>query len=341
MGMNNNFNLVRLVLAAMVVIYHAVILTRGPSDPCAASLSLLAELGVQGFFVVSGYLVWLSLERSSSLGVYVEKRARRLVPAYASVILICAAAALLLSPEARSDLRAVGAYIGWNLLFLNFLHPDLPGVFTQNPFSEVNGALWTLKIEVMFYLVLPVLAWVLKRAGKARWVALLVLYASAEIWRASWESYAREWSSALEVSRQLPGQMSFFIVGIALACWRENFSWRSMLPVIGLILTTLSIAIPAAESVRPLGWGIVVVWLAVGFVRLPNAAAFGDLSYGLYIVHFPIIQTAMAVGLFAENWWLGAAASITSSLVAALLLWHLVEKPALRADSAYRRPTTA
>jgi len=43
----------------------------------------------------------------------------------------------------------------------------------------------------------------------------------------------------------------------------------------------------------------VAVWLAVGIPRLFDAARFGDLSYGLYIVHFPIIQCVIAAGLFA------------------------------------------
>ena len=48
------------------------------------------------------------------------------------------------------------------------MQPSLPGLFAGNPFREVNGALWTLKIEVLFYLVLPVLAWILRAAGRRR-----------------------------------------------------------------------------------------------------------------------------------------------------------------------------
>jgi len=80
--LDNNFNLLRLAFALMVVVYHVIVL---PGVPAWAGLegptSLLAEIGVQGFFVLSGYLVFASLERSLSLRLYAEKRVRRLYPA--------------------------------------------------------------------------------------------------------------------------------------------------------------------------------------------------------------------------------------------------------------------
>ncbi len=335
----NNFHLVRLLLALMVVAYHGVALSglSGLSD-VEARLSLTAELGVQGFFVVSGYLVWISLERSSSLGRYAEKRVRRLLPAYIVVVLACALTALILSPDSRDDLSGVLRYVGWNLGFLNFMEPNLPGLFVDNRFTEVNGALWTLKIEVMFYLVLPVLAWLLRAAGRHRWILFVVVYVASEAWRVALEQMGSAQSNGMliELSRQLPGQMSFFIVGIALAAWRNDLNWRSVLAPFALIVLAASILIPALDVVRALGIGVVVIWIATVLPRIFDAARFGDLSYGLYIVHFPIIQTVVALGLFVASPWVGVATASIASVSAAFLLWHLVEKPSLRADSAYR-----
>lgn len=334
----NNFNLLRLLFALMVAVYHAIALPGIAGwEQLEGWTSVGAELGVQGFFVLSGYLVWASLERSSSLGLYAEKRARRLLPGYVTVILVCAIAAVVLVPAVRADLGQLAAYLGWNLTFLNFMAPGLPGVFEANRFTEINGALWTLKIEVMFYLVLPVLAFVLRLAGKQRWILFVLIYAGAEVWRLLLEqASATQGGMMVELARQLPGQMSFFITGIALCAWRNELNWRSMIVPFGVILLGLSLAFPQAEALRAAGLGIIAVWLAVGIPRLFNAAALGDLSYGLYIVHFPIIQCVIAAGLFATSPAIGLAAAGGASLVAALLLWWLVERPALRTDSAYR-----
>ncbi|RYY91585.1 MAG: acyltransferase, partial [Alphaproteobacteria bacterium] len=204
----NNFNLLRLCFALMVVAYHLVAIP-GWGEAILRQMALLAEVGVQGFFVLSGYLVYASLERSSSMAAYAEKRFRRLYPAYAFVILVCAGAALIASPAAREDLLGVARYTGWNLIFANFMEPNLPGVFASNPMTEVNGALWTLKIEVMFYLVLPILLWLLRLCGRYDWIGCLLLYVGAEVWRA-WFNHIGQF----EIARQLPGQMSFFLTGM-------------------------------------------------------------------------------------------------------------------------------
>lgn len=336
---HNNFNLLRLSFALMVVVYHIIALANVAGwQQAEQATSILAELGVQGFFVLSGYLVFASLERSNSIALYAEKRARRLLPAYITVVVACVLGAVIFSPAARDDLGGVARYLGWNLVFLNFMEPNLPGVFEANRFSEVNGALWTLKIEVMFYLILPVLALLLKLAGHLRWVLFALMYVGAEIWRASFLHLGQTGSGMMaELGRQLPGQMSFFIVGIALAAWRDEINWRSLLAPVAILLLALSIAFPAAVPVRAVGLGVTSVWLATVIPRLFDPARFGDLSYGVYIVHFPIIQVAIVMGLFATSPLMGVGVSIGVALVAAILLWWLVERPALRRDSAYRR----
>lgn len=336
----DNFHLLRLVFASLVAGYHMLWLSGveawAPLIPAAA---LAAEIGVQGFFIVSGYLVAGSLERSATLGVYAEKRVRRLYPAYATVIICCAIAALAASPAARDDFGAVLGYLGWNLVFLNFMQPELPGLFQDNPIQVVNGALWTLKIEVMFYIALPVLAQALRAADRWRWAVIALIYVCAEAWRMGLRDLGQGDVTSLVhlLSHQLPGQMSFFVTGVALYLLRERISRFWGAAPLGAALLAASVIWPEAEPLRAAGLGLLAIWFAIGAGFGLNAARFGDFSYGVYIVHFPVVQGLTMAGVFALSPWIGAAGAVVLTLTLAMLLWRLVERPFLRADSAYRR----
>lgn len=337
-GAANNFNALRLAFALMVVAYHIAVLPGLPEWlPAETALSLGAEVGVQGFFVLSGFLVFGSLLRSDSVALYAEKRVRRLYPAYAAVVIGCIVLALVFNAETRAQPSGVFDYFIANITFLNFLQPNLPGVFESNRFTEVNGALWTLKIEVMFYILLPMIAWLLRKAGRYRWCVIGAIYLASELWRIGFEQAGRSdpASPLLELSRQLPGQMSFFITGIAFALAGLSRRDLNRLGLAGAVVFTLSLFLNLAEPLRAFGLGAVSIWAAVAAPRLPDAARFGDLSYGLYILHFPVIQTIIALGLFKTP-ALGIGLTVVAVAGGALVLWRYVERPALRGDSAYR-----
>jgi peptidoglycan/LPS O-acetylase OafA/YrhL len=293
---------------------------------------------------VSGALVLGSFERTSNLPRYGEKRFRRLYPAYFVVVLLPALVSLILAgPDA---LRSIGAYLAANLVFLNFLAPDLPGLFAGHRFEEVNGALWTLKIEVMFYLVLPILGLIMRGLKSAWWLLLVALYVGGEIWRLQLAVILTAFdvppvvsTYAPELARQLPGQMAFFASGMML--WRlwpaVKVRWM-LCGLTGAGLLTLSLLVPMFEPLRAAGLALVIACAAFAPGPKLNAARYGDISYGLYITHFPIMQGAIMTGLIAS---LGLAAGFAAVLIlviaSSFVLWWAIEKPALRRDSHYRQ----
>jgi peptidoglycan/LPS O-acetylase OafA/YrhL len=110
--------------------------------------------------------------------------------------------------------------------------------------------------------------------------------------------------------------------------------WR-WLGSVGLALVCVSRVWPPAGSViEPAAFALVVLWLALGLPCLGNAARFGDLSYAVYLVHWPVLQCLVQVGTFSSP-WLGLASAVACVLAAAFLLWHVVEKTFLRRDSYY------
>jgi peptidoglycan/LPS O-acetylase OafA/YrhL len=80
-----------------------------------------------------------------------------------------------------------------------------------------------------------------------------------------------------------------------------------------------------------------VVFGATGLPHLCDFARHGDFSYGVYIIHFPVIQAQVASGMFERSPWV--ASGLPLLLVGALsaLSWHAIERPFLRRGSHYRR----
>lgn len=328
----NNFDLLRLLFAGMVAVVHVATLSAEPALAWVPRV-ISSALAVKAFFVVSGFLIVMSFERSPTWQAYFEKRARRIYPAYAVVVLL--AAVLLPLITAQSDAIFAAAwwqYVVWNLLFLNFLQPTLPGVFVGNPIPFVNGALWTLKVEVGFYLLVPVIVWLCRRYN---WLSVLtLLYASSVAYVPAAEALAARGLVPGAMPHQLPGQLSYFLAGAAVYRFRSGFE-RQAATLVGVALVVL-----AADQWWALRWvepaALATVVIGAGlFAYLGRASRFGDFSYGLYILHFPVIQAVVFLGIAQGRPWTLLAFSLALSGIGSVVLWHGVEKRWLLPSSHY------
>jgi peptidoglycan/LPS O-acetylase OafA/YrhL len=336
----NNFDLLRFVFAFIVFLVHSHVLSER-SELEAFSRWLSSEFAVESFFVVSGYLVVMSFHRSRSIADYFEKRARRIYPAYVAVILLAVVFGAALTSASMGEYlsRQCVRYLGWNLIFLNFLAPALPGLFESNPVQAVNGALWTLKIEVAFYLSVPPLVWFGRRFGALP--VLLAVYLAAVTWVLGFERLAEQTGNELYIrlARQLPGQMSYFVAGAAGFYWIERLRSRQGLFLGIALAAALFLVVPVGHALdvlfEPAALALFVLYLALGAPYAGNFGRYGDFSYGIYILHFPILQTLVSLGVFSWNPYVALALAAGLVLLAAILSWHVVEKPFLRKSSHY------
>ncbi len=336
---SNRFDTMRLVFALAVLFSHVLVLPDMPGTRQVQSISnIFGELSIQGFFILSGGLVYGSWNRRVSIGNYALKRVRRLYPAYSSVIFATVILALIFVPEVRADLGTTFKYILANITFLNFLQPTLPGIFEGQRFEEINGALWTVKVEVMYYLVLPILVITMNAVGKFRWVLLALVYIAAEIWRAGFAQYGHANGSyaLIQISRQLPGQMSFFVSGIILWEFRQFIRARWWMFALGGFVVVLTSYLPHAEPLRAAGWCALIGGIAFSPGPELNAARYGDFSYGIYGTHFPITQAIIAMGVFQYSIWAGYATAIVVTILVAVARWNLIEKWFLESNNWYR-----
>jgi peptidoglycan/LPS O-acetylase OafA/YrhL len=332
----NNFDLLRFVLASMVFLVHVHVLSGAP-ELNFLSRYVSADLAVKGFFVVSGFLIFRSFDASRSASDYFDKRVRRIYPAYACVILASAFIGAFITQLSLSEYLSLSLlkYLGANLLFLNFLALELPGVFTGNPFQAVNGALWTLKIEVAFYLVVPLIAWLFRRLGF--WRVFIGLYATSVVYLLVLEAMAQRTGSPIFelFARQLPGQLTYFLVGGAFH-YRPAILNRGALPMVLLSIAWLVFGSAALNAiVTPICLGVVVMYFAIGIPSFANLGRYGDLSYGIYIIHFPVLQFLVWKGIFAKNPVWAFILAIIVVVVLAWVSWHLIEKRWLRKSSHY------
>jgi peptidoglycan/LPS O-acetylase OafA/YrhL len=338
----NNFDLLRIVLASIVCLVHSYQLS-GFSELRWFRLYFSGEIAVRSFFIVSGFLIFMSYDRSSSLTSYFTKRIRRIYPAYFTIVVLCAIGLVTVSTLSAQQYYFSAdwfKYLAANLSFLNFVHPTLPGVFASNEEPFVNPALWTLKIEMMFYFSVPIIAYLMKKFSPGPVIALI--YALSLVYFGTFKALAQTTGNDFyeEIGRQLPGQLSYFMSGAFFYYFLPTFEkYATQFLAAACAVLVLNKFFSLAYLV-PFALATVVVFSALYFY-MGRVGKYGDFSYGLYIIHAPTIQILMTLNLFPEQPWLFLATTVLLTAIGAILMWHLVEKRFLLRNSHYVAETQA
>ncbi|MEO5630107.1 MAG: acyltransferase, partial [Thermomonas sp.] len=159
----NNFNLMRLVAAWLVVYGHAWAITGSSGHDLLAELTgfrFAGAVAVDMFFVVSGFLITASLQRNNVMG-YLISRGLRILPA---LVVCVGVTTFVLGPLLTTASDYWLQPMTWQYFLLNaslwVSRFQLPGLFDQHPLDVINGSLWTLPIEAKLYLLL-MLGWLL------------------------------------------------------------------------------------------------------------------------------------------------------------------------------------
>lgn len=323
----NNFDLMRLLLAGVVLLVHSFELSGYRQLQFFADF-LSSAIAVKAFFVVSGFLIFMSYERSSSIGEYFKKRFLRIYPAYFLVVIFCSVGLFSLSNEGL--LSYFGSdwlqYLACNLTFLGFLHSWLPGVFELNKVSAVNGALWTIKIEVMFYFLVPLVGCLFKIYSRI--VILVFIYLLSFIYSVyfDWLADITGFGFYSELSRQLPGQLMYFMAG-AFFYYYLSFFERFVGFFVGFALVVFFVGLfcGVLTFFEPIAIAVLVCFFGL-YCYAGNFGKYGDFSYGVYIIHFPVIQVVLSLGDFVDSPWLFLLLVVFLVGLGAVLLWNIVEK---------------
>ena len=287
--------------------------------------------GVELFFLISGFVIFMTLERTRSAADFVVSRFSRLFPAYWAAIIVTAAVVYTIGlPQ-----QQIG---GWDLALNLTMVQQLLGV------EHLDGSYWTLQIELFFYI--QMLFWFsVRQLHRIRSiiVAWLVVSLVAGLWeRVVGHAFSYTLSELL-ILRYIP----FFAVGILFyRIWTRPTEVRAdyllilaSLFVIGITLPPVYLAVAA--------FCIAVFWLFVSgrlrWLRLSPFVFLGTISYSEYLLHqdigFTIIWHLEMIGFSGT---VASVVAILTTAALAALLTFLVERPAMRAiRGAWKRRSTA
>jgi peptidoglycan/LPS O-acetylase OafA/YrhL len=304
-------------------------------------------LGVDVFFVISGYLITSIIQKqcqagSFSLTRFYQRRIARIFPAFFTVALMTVACARFI--YSARDLALTGTSLWFSALSAANFRLLLQGhYFEVSPDAQPFLHYWSLAVEEQFYLIFPLLVIVVLKYARRHLLLVLggVFYSSLmvsivlAIVKPAWAFYllpSRAWEllagcllaflndqgTRLAKNEWRPAVSAMGLAAIGLSFLVVNESWRvpgyiALVPVLGAV----GVLIPPGETSG----------LAEKLLRMPCFVLIGRISYSLYLWHWPIFSMIDYKLVFASD-ELRIALKIALSFLAAGLSFWLLENPA-------------
>ncbi len=335
----NRFDTLRLVAAFCVLISHAYPISgQTVPDPFArwVGLDTLGGVGVIIFFVLSGYLVTLSWERSDGFRDFAWRRAVRIYPA---LLTLCLLTVLVLGPAVTEV--PISDYFLSGMTWQYFktatglsIQYALPGVFANNPLpNALNGSLWSLPYEIKCYFALVTLS-VFRGSLRMR-TGLVVIFLAAMILQHPGHPPGNPFTKWIgldyyHVKLGLP-----FAIGAFFAASSASIKprlWYALAIFGGMLLFPLGT--PVKTLLFLSGTSILSLYLALNGHWIPKMPeSLGDWSYGVYLYGFPVHQFLSYIGLQRSGLSIYLFSCIAFTIFFAATSWFCVEKPALKLKS--------
>jgi peptidoglycan/LPS O-acetylase OafA/YrhL len=282
------------------------------------------HFGVELFFIISGFVILMTIERKATVRAFAVARITRLMPCFLAA-LVLATLILCVAPMPPLDTPTVPRFLA-NLT----MAPLLLGQ------RVVDLPYWTLTYEMVFYILMAVLL-ALDRLRSIEWIALG--------WMALGVAYPLLLDPALHHRMTIllmAYHSNFFVIGMCLYLIHVGrarpVTWIALAAAVAMSARGGGEQAFYASSVLYLSLTVAftaAVWFATTsagrWIALPPLVFLGRISYPLYLVHVVLGFQVIRFGV-EQGWSTGAGviAAMAVSLVAATLLHYLIEEPGER-----------
>jgi peptidoglycan/LPS O-acetylase OafA/YrhL len=301
-------------------------------------------IGVDVFFVISGYVISLSLlsdvrDGKFSILSFYERRVRRIFPAlFATLLVTYLYASLVFLPSHLKDLSE--SLVAATLFVSNIYFWKDSGYFAAEAVYRPLLHTWSLSVEEQFYIFMPIAIYVIARWFRSRWLPTLlpVLLMSLVL------SVLATETAPTANFYLLPTRAWELLIGAMLALSPlpaiRRRAWRELLAAFGLVLILGPVFLydeatpfPGLNALYPcLGTAIVIysgihARTAVGdILSVKPLVGVGLISYSLYLVHWPLVVFVNYQNLAPPTGW-QVAGIVAASLLLAIFSWHFIEQP--------------
>ncbi len=331
----NNFNLLRLLFAVLVLLSHSFELVDGDrSRELLTSVFhtlTFGEFAVDGFFLLSGYLIVQSWQLSPRMGSFLKKRILRIYPGFIAASIICT---FVVAPLGSILEHYPFSFTTWQFIenTLSFGNPLTGEVFLGQYYPWVNGALWTISWEAKCYIAVLLIGLVGGVRNRQVWfvltLAALIVFLCQKfgfVLKVHGSAFAREDAARFA---------SLFFVGGSFYLYRDKIMFeQKWLVASALSLAGLMFSNQLAELALAIFGGYLLFYFAfkpspflAGFLKFP------DVSYGVYLYGWPIQKLILWYFPSARPWTLFAF-SCCAAVVCGLISWYVIEKPFLKLKS--------
>ncbi|GAA4974553.1 acyltransferase family protein [Actinoplanes utahensis] len=344
---DNSFGFLRLLFAFAVLVSHSLPIGYGRDDPgvgLSHGQTGLGEIGILGFFTISGFLITRSGGRLP-LPRYLWHRALRILPGFWVCLLVTA---FVIAPVVAliegGGLSGQVSYVLNNAL-VKIRQYGIGELFLDTPYGErtgtsvVNGSLWSLFYEFLCYLMVAGLA-LLGVLRRARWVVVLLAAGGLAL-------IVRD----LVRAPRIPGPQGahepflgiaaldaysliyltyIFLLGALFELYRRRIVLNDFGAMVAVLTVAGTLQFGAFAVLGYPAFAYLVLWLAV---RLPapfrRIGRHSDYSYGFYIYAFPVQQLLALLGVPKLGLVVYVLLATAGTFALAIPSWHLIERPAM------------
>ncbi len=335
----NNFNLIRLFASLQVAHYHLVsIFQLDITDAHRLGVKFLGFFpGVPIFFFISGFLISKSWESSNTWRDYAIKRIARIEPALIVSIIFALLLTYMsgyLSNVHYNFLDIVAVFLAKTTL-LQFYNPDFLRGYGD---GVLNGSIWTICVEIQFYILLPLCYLLIFKNNRVSTVVLFFTFILISLIVTTIQADSPQAITSKLLSVSFLPWYYMFLLGVVFQKYffifhrLLNGKFFMLLPIYLIAcFAGLKLDLDFGNAFNPILFLLLAALIfsaAYSYTKTADTLLRGtDISYGVYLYHMPVINYFIFSGF--SNSYASASFIVFLIISVSLMSWFIIEKPSL------------